>query len=86
MAIEFDIKELFKYEQSMNAYRDIRNGMDSAKKEGMKQGIEQGMKQGIELGKKQNSIDIARKLKEMGMSLEDIMRITGLGKEDASQA
>lgn len=66
----------------MNAYRDIRNGMDSAKKEGMKQGIEQG----IELGKKQNSIDIARKLKEMGMSLEDIMRITGLGKEDASQA
>lgn len=82
MAIEFDIKELFKYEQSMNAYRDIRNGMDSAKKEGMKQGIEQG----IELGKKQNSIDIARKLKEMGMSLEDIMRITGLGKEDASQA
>lgn len=82
MAIEFDIKELFKYEQSMNAYRDIRNGMDSAKKEGMKQGIEQGIK----LGKKQNSIDIARKLKEMGMSLEDIMRITGLGKEDASQA
>lgn len=82
MAIEFDIKELFKYEQSMNAYRDIRNGMDSAKKEGMKQGIEQG----IELGKKQNNIDIAHKLKEMGMSLEDIMRITGLGKEDASQA
>lgn len=83
---KFNTEEQREYEQSMNAYRDIRNGMDSAKKEGMKQGIEQGMKQGIELGKKQNSIDIARKLKEMGMSLEDIMRITGLGKEDASQA
>ena len=95
---KFNTEEQREYEQSMNAYRDIRNGMDSAKKEGMKQGIEQGMKQGmkqgieqgmkqgIELGKKQNSIDIARKLKEMGMSLEDIMRITCLGKEDASQA
>lgn len=53
---KFDANELRSYEQSVNAYRDIKNGMDAAKEEG----IELGRKEGSEEGQK----EIARNLKQ----------------------
>ena len=91
---KFDTRERREYEQSSNAYRDIKNGMDTAKREGIKEGIKQGMekgiKQGMEEGIKQGireqNLNVARKLKEMGMSLDDIMRATGLSRDDIMKA
>ena len=40
------------------------------------------MEKGLEQGKKENSIQIALKLKSRGMSIEDIVDITGLTKEE----
>lgn len=87
---KFNTEERCEYEQSSNAYRDIKNGMDSAKregiKEGIKQGIEQGIKQGIEQGFREKGIAVAHKLKEMGMPLDDIISATGLSKDDVIKA
>ena len=37
-------------ELSANAYRDIKNGMDAAKREGMEKGIAIGTEKGIAIG------------------------------------
>lgn len=49
-------------------------GMEEAKEQGFMQGIEQGIKQGIERG----ILDVAKNLKNMGTSIEDISKATGL--------
>ena len=41
------------YEASKKAYRDIKNSVDTAKREGIAEGMEMGMKQGMEQGLKQ---------------------------------
>ena len=38
------------YETSKMAYRDIKNSVDTAKREGIAEGMEKGMKEGMELG------------------------------------
>ena len=39
-------QELREYEASKIAYRDIKNSVDTAKREGIEIGMEKGMKQG----------------------------------------
>ena len=59
---------------------------DNGVEEGLKQGIEQGMKQGIEeglkTGEKRAKIEMAKKMIEEGMSLEKVIKIIGLTKEE----
>lgn len=43
-------EDLRAYELSVNAYRDIKNGIDAAKKEGMEKGMEKGIAIGTEKG------------------------------------
>ena len=81
------------YEASKKAYRDIKNSVDTAKREGiaegmkqgmeksMKQGIEKGMKQGLEKGLEQRSLEIARNMLAKGMDAASVMEITGLSAE-----
>ena len=49
---------------------------------GYDKGIEQGIKQGREQGEKNKQLEIAKKLKEMNMSLSDIEKATGLTVEE----
>ena len=49
-------------------------GMKQGKKEGMKQGIKKGIKEGIE----QTHIETARRMKEEGLDIDIIKRITGI--------
>ena len=51
-----------------------------------KKGYEAGMEKGIEKGIRENSLNVARKLKEMGMSLDDIISATGLSRDDIMKA
>lgn len=50
---KFKPMELKAYEQSINAYRDIKNGMDAAKREGETIGLRKGREEGREEGRKQ---------------------------------
>lgn len=78
---KFKPMELKAYEQSINAYRDIKNGMDSAKEEGIKQGLKQGLKQGMDIGGKRTAEAIAKKMKLKGLPIDLIKETTGLSEE-----
>lgn len=58
-------------------------------REGIKQGIEQGMEQGKEqgksMGKYENSLQIAKKMKDSNMDNELIMKFTGLSEDEVSK-
>lgn len=73
--------------REINEYRQTaiweRNSMiHHAKEEGMREGLEEGMKKGIKEGKKEIKLEIAKRMKNEGMKLEDIKRITELEKEE----
>ena len=90
---KFSPLEMREYEASKKAYRDIKNSVDTAKREGiaegmekgMKQGIEKGMKQGMKQGLEQRSLEIARKMLAKGMDAASVMEITGLSAEQMLQ-
>ena len=54
----------------------------SGYEQGLKQGIEQGIEQGIQKGIEQTQEDIAKKLLEMNIPVEQITKATGLTKEE----
>ena len=62
----FTPEELREYEDSLKAYRDIKNSIDTARKE----------------GRVEEKIAIARNLKSMGMSISDISKATSLQEEE----
>ena len=89
---KFTPLELREYEDSKKAYRDIKNSIDTAKREGieegMEKGIKKGIKQGIEIGQKQEHerlLNTARALFASGMSLEQVKQFTGLNDEEINQ-
>ena len=67
-------EELYEYEDSLKAYRDIKNSLDTAKMEGRAEGRAEGAQS--------KAIDIAKKLKSMGLSIADIIKATGLSEDD----
>ena len=78
----FTPTELREYEDSLKAYRDIKNSLDTAKREGVAEGIEIGREEGRAEGEQSKAIDIAKNLKSMGFSIADIMNATGLSEDD----
>ncbi len=74
------------YEESLKIYRDLKNVVDTAEHKGLEKGLKQGMKQGIKQGIKQgrdNGIkEVARKMKDMGLDLQQIIAATGLSREE----
>ena len=65
--------ELREYEASKIAYRDIKNSVDTAKREGLAEGIEIGMNQKAQ--------DIAKNMLAMGLSAEQVAKATQLSLE-----
>ena len=74
------------FEASKMAYRDIKNSVDTAKREGIEigraEGMEKGRAEGIEEGMSQRSLEIARKMLAKGMDEASIMDMTGLTAEE----
>ena len=82
------------FEASKMAYRDIKNSVDTAKREGIDEGKEIGMKEGMEKGMEKGreegraegmnlrSLEIARKMLAKGMDEASIMDMTGLTAEE----
>ena len=66
--------------------KGLEEGMAKGLKEGIAKGIEQGIEQGIEIGvnkgKKESSYDIARKMKQKGLSVDMIAECTGLSNSE----
>ena len=70
------------YEESVKNYRDYINTMDTAYDKGHAKGLEEGRAEGEAKGRAEANRDMAIRLRDMGMSWEDISRITGVTKEE----
>lgn len=78
------------YEDSLKVYRDMKNVLDTAElkgmKKGMKKGLEKGRKEGLKKGIEQGSFEERRKnaraMKDLGLPLETIAKVTGMTAED----
>ena len=66
---KFTPQEMREYEASMKAYRDIKNSVDTAKREGIAEGMNQ------------RSLEIARKMLADGVDINLIMKYSGLTQE-----
>ena len=69
----FTPEELREYEDSLKAYRDLKNSLDTAEEKGRVE------------GRVKEKIAIARNLKSMGMSISDISNATGLQEEEIKE-
>ena len=86
-----NLYKLSQYEASKKAYRDIKNSVDTAKREGIAEGMEKGMKQGMEKGMKQGMKQGMEKGMKQGMekgleqrSLEIARKMLAKGMDAAS--
>jgi predicted transposase/invertase (TIGR01784 family) len=93
----FDVAELANMDEvkrseilrKMTTERDLSNQMAYAiqvgREEGIEQGREKGMAEGIKEGSYAKSVEIAKRLKEMGMPVSDIVSATGLDSDKVSE-
>ena len=52
--------------------------VDKGRKEGMKEGRKEGIQEGMEKGK----LDVAKNLLSEGFPIDEVVKLTGLSKED----
>lgn len=71
---KFTKSELREYEDSLKAYRDIKNSLDSAEEKGRAEGRAEGFAEG--------KAEVARKLLAMGLPVNSIAEATGLTPEE----
>ena len=91
---KFTPTELKEYEDSLKAYRDVKNSIDTAlekgREEGMAKGMEigiekgiaKGMEKGIAKGMEKEKLATARRLLSMGLSEEQVSTVTELPLEE----
>ena len=90
----FDKTELKAYEDSLKAYRDIKNSLDTAKEEGRAEGraeglaegraegLAEGRAEGHAEGASEKALAVARELLAMNMSIDNIKKVTGLTDDE----
>ena len=75
---KFTPTELKEYEDSLKAYRDVKNSIDTA----LEKGREEGMAKGLAKGMEKEKIATARRLLSMGFSEEQVSTATELPLEE----
>ena len=86
----FTHTELKEYEDSLKAYRDIKNSLDTAKDEGraegMAKGMAEGMAKGLAKGMAKGRVEtlnkMVSKMKREGLGYDLIEKLTGLTQKD----
>ena len=62
-----------------------KEGREEGHKAGLEEGLKQGLQEGMIKGELKKQIEIAKKLKNMGLSISAIQESTGLSKEEIQQ-
>jgi predicted transposase/invertase (TIGR01784 family) len=82
-------EDMEKYRKSVLEYNDVQNAVAYAGKkalaEGMQKGMQKGMQQGMQQGIQQGVYEIAQKCVQEGMSLDLVIRLTGLTPEQLAE-
>ena len=92
--VNMNKKECDEYEACLKVYRDnyntwiymkeqaLKEGLEEGLAKGIAKGIEQGIEIGVNKGKKENSYEVARKMKQKGLSVDMIAECTGLSNSE----
>ena len=78
----FNEAQLQGYDDFWDAVRVEKTLLSDALDEGMRRGIAQGIEQGIEKGRNKERVEIARNLKNSGVSVSIISQTTGMSEEE----
>ena len=70
------------YDEHLSAVMIQNDVLDSAKLEGRTEGLLEGRAEGRAEGEREKSLEIARKLKSMGMETDIIVQATGLSEDE----
>ena len=77
-------EDIVAYRNSLMIEMERQSELEFAKEEGLEEGLqkgmEKGMEEGIEKGIEKGKMDVARRLKQNGMSMGDLMLFTGLSE------
>jgi predicted transposase/invertase (TIGR01784 family) len=74
-------EEMEDYEMKLKAEMDYNNNVSSAREEGREKGIEEGREKGRKEGIEKEKIEIAKKMKETKIAIEEIAKLTNMSKE-----
>ena len=84
--MENNIKMKKEYEDSLKAYRGVKNSiskdLEKGREEGMAKGWEKGREEGLAKGMEKEKISTARRLLSMGLSKEQVSTATELSLEE----
>ena len=75
-------EQLKEYEDSLKAYRDVKNSIDTALEKGREEGMAEGMAKGMAKGMEKEKQSTARRLLSMGLSEEQVSTATELPLEE----
>ena len=70
------------YDKELHLEMLHNSELKEAREKGLEEGIEQGLERGLEQGRKEEKIETAKNLLKNGISLEIIMKSTGLSEEE----
>ena len=79
---KFTPTELKEYEDSLKAYRDVKNSIDTALEKGREEGRAEVRAEGRVEGRVEGVIQVAKKLLESGMDIDTIINMTDLSKSE----
>ncbi|MDY4175419.1 MAG: PD-(D/E)XK nuclease family transposase, partial [Bacteroidales bacterium] len=75
-------REKEQYEESLKAYLDWYNVLNSAKNAGVREGEAKGRAEGLAEGAKKQAIETARNAKALGLPVETIAQLSGLSEDE----
>ena len=78
MSVEDEMRLVYERKLERELKEGLEKGLEQAKKQGLEQGLKQGLEQGIEL----KAQEMARALKDKGISIEIIAETSGLSREE----
>ena len=93
----FTPTELREYEDSLKAYRDIKNSLDTAKEEGREEGLEEGLakgreeglakgrEEGLAKGRAEGIALVAKAMYAKGMDVDTIASMVGMAKDEVER-
>ena len=78
MTTERDLRNQMAYARKEAIEEGLAEGLEKGLAEGLEKGLAEGLERGLKEGNREKAMDIARNLKRMGMSVEDIVEAVGL--------
>lgn len=78
MTTERDLRNQMAYARKEAIEEGLAEGLEKGLAEGLEKGLAEGLERGLKEGSREKAMDIARNLKRMGMSVEDIVEAVGL--------